>query len=121
MLAPGRLFHIGDQPSQLLRVSVVVVKASTPLDTLPGLSKPGSPPSLAVVTAAALKDALPSAGYVTAEWVKRHYAISNSTLYKWISEGRFPAPVRIGPRAVRWSSLALRVFEASLASAELRR
>ncbi len=57
---------------------------------------------------------LPPTGYLTADWVKRHYSISNSTLYKWIAEGRFPAPVKIGPRAVRWTSASLRAFEAKL-------
>jgi prophage regulatory protein len=30
-----------------------------------------------------------------------------STIYRWIAEGSFPAPVRLGPRAVawRWSDL----------------
>lgn len=57
---------------------------------------------------------LPQSGYLTADWVKRRYSISNSTLYKWIAEGHFPAPVKIGPRAVRWASVSLRKFEASL-------
>lgn len=25
-----------------------------------------------------------------------------ATIYKWLRTGDFPAPVRIGPRAVRW-------------------
>lgn len=29
-------------------------------------------------------------------------AISRSTIYCWVSEGKFPPPVRIGDRAVRW-------------------
>ncbi|MDP2242169.1 MAG: AlpA family phage regulatory protein [Burkholderiales bacterium] len=28
--------------------------------------------------------------------------LSRSTIYKLISEGRFPKPVQIGARAVRW-------------------
>ena len=63
---------------------------------------------------------LPQSGYLTADWVKRHYSISNSTLYKWLADSRdgggngFPAPLKIGPRAVRWSAESLRKFEASL-------
>ena len=30
--------------------------------------------------------------------------VSRSSVYKWISEGTFPAPIRIGDRAVRWQS-----------------
>ena len=58
--------------------------------------------------------ALPQSGYLTADYVKRRYQISNSTLYKWIAEKRFVAPVKIGPRAVRWTAESLRQFEASL-------
>ena len=60
----------------------------------------------ATTVAPATDDAsvLPQSGYLTAEWVKRRYSISNSTLYKWIADKRFVAPVRIGPRAVRWRS-----------------
>jgi prophage regulatory protein len=28
--------------------------------------------------------------------------ISRSTLYQWMSENRFPRPVRVGARLVRW-------------------
>ena len=30
-------------------------------------------------------------------------SVSRSTLYRWISEGSFPGPVRISERAVRWN------------------
>jgi prophage regulatory protein len=34
-------------------------------------------------------------------------ALGRSTIYRWIADGSFPAPVRLGPRAVawRWSDL----------------
>ena len=28
--------------------------------------------------------------------------LSRSTIYKWIDEGSFPKPVKLGPRAVGW-------------------
>ncbi|MBK79596.1 MAG: AlpA family transcriptional regulator [Gammaproteobacteria bacterium] len=28
---------------------------------------------------------------------------SRSTLYRWVGEGTFPAPVRISEKAVRWT------------------
>lgn len=28
--------------------------------------------------------------------------LSRSTIYKWMEEGRFPRPVTLGPRVVRW-------------------
>nr|WP_284692582.1 AlpA family phage regulatory protein [Paraburkholderia terrae] len=30
--------------------------------------------------------------------------VSKSTLYQWIKDGHFVAPVRLGPRAVAWRS-----------------
>ena len=34
--------------------------------------------------------------------VCRLVGVCRSTIYRWISEGSFPRPVRIGERAVRW-------------------
>jgi prophage regulatory protein len=33
--------------------------------------------------------------------------LGRSTIYRWIAEGTFPLPVRLGPRAIawRWSDL----------------
>ena len=28
--------------------------------------------------------------------------LSRSTIYKWMDEGSFPKPVKLGPRAVGW-------------------
>ena len=28
--------------------------------------------------------------------------IARSTLWKWVADGIFPKPLRLGPRAVRW-------------------
>lgn len=33
--------------------------------------------------------------------------VKKSTLYKWISERKFPAPVRIGDNTVAWDSRAV--------------
>ena len=32
------------------------------------------------------------------QWVQ----VAHSTLWKWIGERRFPAPVRLGPRSIAW-------------------
>jgi predicted DNA-binding transcriptional regulator AlpA len=57
---------------------------------------------------------IPQTGFVTTAWVKKRYSISNSTLYQWIADRYLPAPVKIGPRAVRFSSQDIQRFEASL-------
>lgn len=33
--------------------------------------------------------------------------VSNATLYRWIKEGHFPAPVKLGPNSVGWRESAL--------------
>lgn len=57
----------------------------------------------------------PKSGFVSVSFVRKRYAISNSTLYKWLAEDRLGCkPVRIGPRAVRFRVEDLRAFEAKL-------
>jgi prophage regulatory protein len=34
--------------------------------------------------------------------VEERTGLARSTIYQWISEGRFPKPVRLGGRAVGW-------------------
>src|SRR3954447_7964461 len=34
--------------------------------------------------------------------VKSRTGLSNSTIYAWIKDGRFPAPIALGDRAVGW-------------------
>ncbi|MCY3821414.1 MAG: AlpA family phage regulatory protein, partial [Gammaproteobacteria bacterium] len=55
--------------------------------------------------------------------VEQRVGTSTTSLYRWVRAGRFPQPVRIGPRSVRWtpakSSVGSRVAHA--APAPLRR
>lgn len=45
--------------------------------------------------------------------VKRRYAdISDSTLYRWMDEGRFPKPEKIGPNTVAWRESVLAEYDA---------
>ena len=39
--------------------------------------------------------------------------VSRSSLYQWVGEGRFPRPVQVGPRAVRWRSSEVESWIAS--------
>lgn len=57
---------------------------------------------------------IPHEGYLTPLWVKKHFSISNSTLYSWIAERRLAAPLRLGKRAVRFRAEDIRRFEAGL-------
>ena len=40
--------------------------------------------------------------------------VSRSTIYKWIAEGRFPAAIQVGARAMRWRIEEIRAWQASL-------
>ena len=63
---------------------------------------------------------LPETGYMTAKAVKQRYAISNSTLYLWLSQGRLCRPYRVGGRAVRFRVEDLRAFEAQFLARDER-
>lgn len=51
--------------------------------------------------------------YLSDLCVCKRYKISRSTLWRWLKEGLIPSPVRIGPRAVRWSLSDLLTWEES--------
>ncbi len=57
---------------------------------------------------------IPPGGFVSAVWVKRRYAISNSTMYEWIADKHLPSPIKIGPRAVRFRVEDIQRFEEGL-------
>lgn len=40
--------------------------------------------------------------------------VSQATIYGWVANGRFPAPVRVGSHAVRWSVDELEAWRESL-------
>ena len=49
--------------------------------------------------------------YLRCPSVCERYGISRSTLYSWIQQGLFPAPIKLGPRAVGWAVAALDEWE----------
>ena len=42
-----------------------------------------------------------------------HVGVSSATLYRWISDERFPRPVQLGPNSVGWRESAVREWLAS--------
>ena len=36
--------------------------------------------------------------------------LSRSTIYKWMAEGNFPKPSKLGPRAVGWPETQIRAW-----------
>ncbi len=51
--------------------------------------------------------------YLRRPAVKARYGIGDSTLYRWIRDGRFPPPVQLGPQAVGWRVSDLEAWERS--------
>ena len=49
-----------------------------------------------------METGLESRRIIRREEVTHLTGIARATLYKLISEGRFPAPLRLGPRSVGW-------------------
>jgi predicted DNA-binding transcriptional regulator AlpA len=58
--------------------------------------------------------AMPPEGYVDTRTVCHVFATSKSTLWRWISEHRFPAPEKLGPGSTRWNVSVLREHMAKL-------
>lgn len=55
------------------------------------------------------------AKYLNRKQLLTRYGIGNTTLYRWIQDSsvRFPIPVQLGPRCVRWKLSALEQWEAN--------
>jgi prophage regulatory protein len=57
--------------------------------------------------ASATQDAAPQARRITRlirlKEVQHRVGLGRSTIYRWMSEGRFPKPVQLGGHAVAWS------------------
>ena len=43
--------------------------------------------------------------------------IGRTTLWRWVSTGNFPAPIRLGPAAKGWTEAAIKGYLASRSSA----
>jgi prophage regulatory protein len=50
----------------------------------------------------ALSQTYPEGALLRMKNVKELLGASRSTIYRWIGEGTFPRPVRVGERSVRW-------------------
>ena len=49
--------------------------------------------------------------YLTCKEVLARYKLYRSTMYRWIKDGLFPAPIQLGPRCVRWKLADLEKWE----------
>ena len=53
---------------------------------------------------------LPETGYVRLSTVLAVFPISKSTWWAGIKEGRYPPPIKLGPRAIAWKSCDIRAL-----------
>jgi len=40
--------------------------------------------------------------WLSVEQVAQRYEVSSASIWRWVRQGRFPKPVKIGPRSTRW-------------------
>jgi len=40
--------------------------------------------------------------YQTRQQLEKLFKVSPATIYRWIKEGKFPAPIHLGANMVRW-------------------
>ena len=60
---------------------------------------------------------LPETGFMRLPAVLALAPVSKSTLWNWVSSGRFPAPVKLGPRVTAWRVEDVRAWLAERAAA----
>ncbi len=52
--------------------------------------------------------------FYTDREVGERYGVSRLSVWRWVRDGRFPPPVKVGSRATRWRLADLEAFEAEL-------
>ncbi|NWO07152.1 MAG: helix-turn-helix domain-containing protein [Alteromonadaceae bacterium] len=52
--------------------------------------------------------------FYTVDEVSSRYKVSTKTIWRWVREGRFPRPIKVGPGTTRWREKDLQAFEEGL-------
>ena len=52
--------------------------------------------------------------FLTDKQVADRYAVSTDSIWRWKRQGKFPAPVRVGPNCTRWRMADLHEHERQL-------
>lgn len=55
--------------------------------------------------------------YLSDKDLAARYGVIRGTIWRWLSEGRLPAPVHIGPNTTRWRLADLEAHERQFTSA----
>jgi predicted DNA-binding transcriptional regulator AlpA len=53
-------------------------------------------------------DSLPSTGFLRDKQILEIIPICRATLWSWTKDGKFPKPVKLGPRTTAWPAAAVR-------------
>jgi prophage regulatory protein len=65
-----------------------------------------------------LTSSIPARKYIRAQELATILAVHRSTLWRWVRDGHFPRPVRLGPNTVAWDSIQVDAWPASREGAE---
>lgn len=57
--------------------------------------------------------------YLTEKEVAVHFNVSPDSIRRWIRQGKFPKPLRIGTGTSRWRRKDIEAYEATLSAADL--
>lgn len=58
-----------------------------------------------------------SLNYISDKELSKLLEVSRQTIWRWVREGHFPAPVRLGPSCTRWKLSDVKAWEASKGAA----
>ena len=53
----------------------------------------------------------PSVGYLRLKDVVKRVPVAKSTIWLWVSNGKFPAPVKLGERVTAWPVASIERWE----------
>lgn len=59
--------------------------------------------------------------YLTYKQVAKRLGVTRQTIYRWIKNGKFPAPVKVGDQTVRFRMKDIERFENSLTAQYYRK
>ena len=48
--------------------------------------------------------------YKTRHEIEKLLKISRTTIYRWLKEGKFPAPIHLGANMVRWKTSDIEIW-----------
>ena len=58
-----------------------------------------------------------TAHWLDVEAVAERFGVSKNTIWRWVREGKFPAPVKLGENCTRWRIADITAWENSLSAA----